>query len=140
MYLADIQVTDSIYDPDAIVKEAKWRFQDTTNPFYRVFLYLDGPALPFVESVVYLLHPTFADPTRRVFPQLRRIPDANWSSGPGGYFACRRSSPISRATSVPFCTTCNTTNSSPSEALSNRRSRRYPFPNSSAIIIFRSRR
>ncbi len=33
---------------------------------YKVWLYLDGPDLPFVKSVTYKLHPTFPNPVKNV--------------------------------------------------------------------------
>ena len=57
---------DSLFDPDSSEKIAQYREQPSGQPLYRVFLYLDGPDLPFVESVTFRLHETFSPPTRRV--------------------------------------------------------------------------
>ena len=43
------------------------RNSNSEKPLYRVFLYLDGPGLPYVNAVTYVLHPTFKEPTRQVF-------------------------------------------------------------------------
>ena len=67
MYLPAVEVKDSVLDPDSAELIAHVRNADGDNPLYRVFLYLDGVGLPYVNAVTYVLHPTFKDPTRRVF-------------------------------------------------------------------------
>ena len=61
-----IEVKDSAFDPDSTEKIIRVRNRESDRPLYRVFLYVDGPDLPFVEAVTYELHPTFASPVRRV--------------------------------------------------------------------------
>jgi len=67
MPVVDVRVQDSLIDPDssdrvtALVRNTK-----SDKPVYRVFLYLDGPGLPYVAAVTYVLHPTFKEPTRQV--------------------------------------------------------------------------
>jgi len=63
--IANLEVKDSIFDPDSNDRTAQWRNQGNTQ-FYRVFLYLDGPRLPYVNAVTYILHPSFPEPTRQV--------------------------------------------------------------------------
>ncbi len=66
-----LEVKDSVLDPDSI--DSKIRYQplvQSERALYQVFIYLDGPALPFVESVTYILHETFPDRIRTV----RRTP------------------------------------------------------------------
>ena len=63
----EVEVKDSIIDPDATDRTALWRNPSSDKPLYRVFLYLDGPGLPYVNAVTYVLHPSFKDPTRQVF-------------------------------------------------------------------------
>jgi hypothetical protein len=63
----NIDVKDSIRDPDSPDRTALWRNPDSDRPLYRVFLYLEGLRLPYVNAVTYVLHPTFKEPTRQVF-------------------------------------------------------------------------
>jgi transcription initiation factor IIF auxiliary subunit len=66
-----LEVKDSVLDPDST--DHRIRYQGPVvadRTLYRVFIYLDGPALPFVESVTYTLHETFPDRIRTV----RRTP------------------------------------------------------------------
>jgi transcription initiation factor IIF auxiliary subunit len=66
----ELEVRDSLRDPDAPDQTAQWRNPDSDKPVYRVFLYLDGLKLPYVNAVTYVLHPTFKEPTRQVFRTL----------------------------------------------------------------------
>lgn len=61
-----IVVKDGLLDPDSTEKIALYREQPSGQPLYRVFVYLDGNDLPFVDSVTYRLHETFSPPTSRV--------------------------------------------------------------------------
>ena len=67
-----LDVKDSVLDPDSSDRSIRYQplVQDDDRALYRVFVYLDGPALPFVESVTYTLHETFPDRTRTI----RRTP------------------------------------------------------------------
>lgn len=65
-----ITVRDSVYDPDSSEQRIQVREASSDYPLYRVFLYLEGPDLPFVNQVTYTLHPTF-DPRDR--PVLRSL-------------------------------------------------------------------
>ena len=67
MNVPNLEVKDSIFDPDSPDRTAKWRNPDQEKPLYRVFLYLEGLRLPYVDSVTYVLHPTFQEPTRQIF-------------------------------------------------------------------------
>jgi len=67
MPVVDVRVQDSLIDPDSSDRTtALARNTKSAKPFYRVFLYLDGPGLPYVSGVTYVLHPTFKEPTRQV--------------------------------------------------------------------------
>jgi transcription initiation factor IIF auxiliary subunit len=58
----DIQVRDSLLDPaQSASKEAHYRDR-AERPLYQVWLFLDGPDLPYVDRVTYKLHPTFPNP------------------------------------------------------------------------------
>jgi transcription initiation factor IIF auxiliary subunit len=61
-----VQVKDSIFDPDSDDRTVRVKQQAGRRPLYRVFLYLDGPDLPFVDSATYALHSSFPDPVRTV--------------------------------------------------------------------------
>ena len=65
----DLQVRSSCFDPDSTQGRIQVREQGDA-PLYRVFLFLAGRDLPYVESVTYVLHPTFPNPRRTV----RRTP------------------------------------------------------------------
>lgn len=71
MIVPQVQVKDSVLDPDSVVRIAPVRNPKSENPLYRVFLYLDGPGLHHVNAVTYVLHPSFKEPTRLV----HRTPD-----------------------------------------------------------------
>lgn len=66
----EIRIRDSLCDPDAPGESKIFYRRAGTRTLYRVFIYLEGPELPFVESVTYTLHPTFDEPVRTV----RRTP------------------------------------------------------------------
>ena len=64
----NLEVRDSLLDPDSSVdRTARLRNPSSSNPLYRVFLYLEGVRLPYIESVTYVLHPSFKNSTRQVF-------------------------------------------------------------------------
>jgi len=63
----NIIVRDSLFDPDRPGEQvARVRRTEGKRPLYRVFIYLDGPDLPFVKKVTYALHQTFSPNTRTV--------------------------------------------------------------------------
>jgi len=65
-----IQIKDSVFDPDIADRGGKDQRvlirRTNGRTLYRIFLYLDGPGLPFVDFVTYLLHPTFSPPQQSV--------------------------------------------------------------------------
>lgn len=67
-----IEVKNSPFDPDlnekvVLVRRSKVLGESSSaQTLYRVFLFLDGPDLPFVRSATYHLHSSFPDPIRRV--------------------------------------------------------------------------
>jgi hypothetical protein len=67
MIVANLEVKDSLIDPDSADRTALWRNPSSEQPLYRVFLYLEGLRLPYVEAVTYILHPTFRERSRQVF-------------------------------------------------------------------------
>jgi hypothetical protein len=64
----NVRVFDTALDPAATEKVIYYRpsSSPTDPPLYRVWLYLDGPDLPFVDKVTYRLHPTFTPRDRVV--------------------------------------------------------------------------
>ena len=67
MFQPEVEVKESVLDPDSSDRIAPVRNPDDPKPLYRVFLYLDGPGLPYVNAVTYVLHPTFKERTRQVY-------------------------------------------------------------------------
>jgi hypothetical protein len=67
-----VRVRTSCFDPDAKERTIGVREQPDLPdvPLYRVFLFLAGRDLPYVEAATYVLHPTFPEPRRSV----RRTP------------------------------------------------------------------
>ena len=61
----NLRVFDTAVDPTAEEKIVYYR-PGADRPLYRVWIYVDGPDLPFVDSVTYRLHPTFKEPERTV--------------------------------------------------------------------------
>jgi transcription initiation factor IIF auxiliary subunit len=73
MTVPELEVRDSLRDPDSsdrTDRTAQWRNPESDKPLYRVFLYLEGDRLPYVNAVTYVLHPTFREPTRQVYRTL----------------------------------------------------------------------
>lgn len=68
----EVRVRTSCFDPDAKERRIAVREQPDVPdvPLYRIFLFLEGRDLPYVDSATYVLHPTFANPRRTV----RRTP------------------------------------------------------------------
>lgn len=68
MATIDLKIRDSVLDPEGRDRAILFRPLDPAKgtTLYRVFLYLDGPFLPYVESVTYRLHETFSDRNRTV--------------------------------------------------------------------------
>jgi transcription initiation factor IIF auxiliary subunit len=64
----DITVKDSVFNPNvprAASSKVQVRKQGETS-YYKVWIYLEGPDLPYIESVTYTLHETFPHPERTV--------------------------------------------------------------------------
>jgi transcription initiation factor IIF auxiliary subunit len=62
-----LELCDSVFDPDSPKDRViQVRNADSERPLYKVFLFLRGPELPFVERVEYILHPTFKQPHRTI--------------------------------------------------------------------------
>lgn len=57
----NLRILDTPVDPASSTDKPKVLFRHTDGKdFYKVWLYLEGADVPFVERVRYELHPTFA--------------------------------------------------------------------------------
>jgi hypothetical protein len=62
-----LSIRDSAFDPNSSERVIYYRhFRSAGRDLYKVWLYLEGPSLPFVKKVKYILHPTFPKPERTV--------------------------------------------------------------------------
>ena len=64
-----IEVKDSVIDPNlpaSAPKKVYYREGDDGRALYKVWVYLLGDDLPYVQSVTYTLHPTFGNPVRHL--------------------------------------------------------------------------
>jgi hypothetical protein len=63
----NIAVKDTALDPSLAPDKARVhvRKKDGKN-HYKVWIYLEGPDVPYIESVTYTLHSTFKNPVRLV--------------------------------------------------------------------------
>ncbi len=68
----DIEIADRPYDPGARQKVAARRSRGDTV-LYRVYIFLTGRDLPFVQQVTYHLHPTVTPSVQRVARSI--VPD-----------------------------------------------------------------
>lgn len=67
----DLEVRDTVFDPDVARANAKVHVsEEDGRTIFRVYIYLAGYDLPYIESVTYTLHETFVRPNRTV----RRTP------------------------------------------------------------------
>lgn len=69
----NIEVKDTVLDPNLPadpLREIHFRKEGEDTYYYKVWLYLDGRDLPYVDSVTYTLDQTFPNPNRTV----RRTP------------------------------------------------------------------
>lgn len=66
----DIEVKDTVFDPNMaqsdLERKVHVRSLSKETFFYKVWLYLEGNDLPYVESVTYTLDETFPDRIRTV--------------------------------------------------------------------------
>ena len=65
----NVRVKDSVFNPSTSDRTIVVRRADATGgkpALYRVYLYLEGDDLPFVESVRYLLHESFDNRERTI--------------------------------------------------------------------------
>ncbi len=63
----NIVIRDTIFDPSLPADQAKVHVREKDGKkHYKVWIYLEGNDLPYVESVNYTLHETFKEPVRSV--------------------------------------------------------------------------
>ena len=79
----NIVVRDSLFDPDRPDDKVVQVRRSGGKSLYRVFLYLDGLDLPFVNRVTYKLHETFSPRERTVArsPSIPRCKIDIWTWG-----------------------------------------------------------
>lgn len=66
----DIEICDSVFEPGTTSKNTFFKESGKRN-LYKVWLYLEGMDLPYVESVTYFLHSSFPNPRTNI----QRTPD-----------------------------------------------------------------
>ena len=59
-------VKDSLFDPRSNDRSIYFVKSSEKERLYKVWIYLEGEGLSFVDNVVYKLHPTFPNPERKV--------------------------------------------------------------------------
>lgn len=63
----NLQVKDSLFDPNLPLSEAKvYVRKKDGKKYFKVWLYLEGGDLPYVENVTYALHRSIPNPVQRV--------------------------------------------------------------------------
>lgn len=70
----NVTLHDTLFDPDRSPQphaEVRYRHDRSGTTLYKVWLYLDGRDLPYVQRVTYKLHPTFPNPERTVERSVR---------------------------------------------------------------------
>ena len=61
-----LHVVDSVFDPKKKKKKVFVR-QREKSTLYKVYLYISGGDVPFVQQVTYRLHSSFPNPDRQVY-------------------------------------------------------------------------
>lgn len=70
MQQLDIAIKDTLFDPIMDTNTVSY-YKDSEGKFrYKVWLYVDGPKLFYVDYVIYKLHSSFINPERKVFRDL----------------------------------------------------------------------
>ena len=66
----DIAIKDSVFDPDLPRSSSSKIYfhlgKRDGRTYYKVWLYLEGNDLPYIESVTYTLHESFREPNQTV--------------------------------------------------------------------------
>lgn len=61
----NLRIVDSVFEPGAPGKKVYVKSEGNAQ-LYKVWIFLEGADLPYVESVMYKLHPTFPNPEQTV--------------------------------------------------------------------------
>ena len=61
----DIKICDSVIEPETDSKDIYYK-ESGSRKLYKVWIYLDGKDLPYVENVTYFLHSSFPNPKQTV--------------------------------------------------------------------------
>ena len=59
-------VKDSLFSPLSNDRKIYYVSNQDKGRLYKVWIYLDGDGLSFVDHVIYKLHPSFKDPEKKV--------------------------------------------------------------------------
>lgn len=87
--LSSIYIVDTVHDPTTTDRDSVLaREIKTSRPLYKVWIYLDGPSLPFVNKVTYHLHPTFPKPVQTI-ARTPSNPNCKFSIWTWGIFTIR---------------------------------------------------
>ena len=62
----DLVIKSTAVDPQSGKEKNVYYYKRGNTTFYKVWIYLEGNDLPYVDYVTYFLHPTFPDPERRI--------------------------------------------------------------------------
>lgn len=65
-FVDGLRIYDTPFDPDSDEKVIYVRQPKDQKPLYKIYLYVDGSELNYVDSVTYKLHPTFPRPVHKV--------------------------------------------------------------------------
>ncbi len=72
----DIIIKDSLFNPQTNQRKIYFGNSAKKKKLYKVWVYLEGPGLSFVDNVIYKLHSSFNEPERKV---VRSISNPNCS-------------------------------------------------------------
>lgn len=61
-----IKPRDSVFEPGSRADKVKVRLGDGSRPRYKVFLFIEGRDLSYVDEVTYVLHRTFKQRRRTI--------------------------------------------------------------------------
>ena len=63
----NVSVVDTVFDPVRRDTAGKIYYREKDGlTYYHVWIFVDGPDMPFIESVTYQLHPSFGTTIHRV--------------------------------------------------------------------------
>ena len=62
----DVEIKDQPFDPDSNDRSVYYYKRDNGRHMYKVFIYVIGRDVPFINRITYHLHHTFPNPVRNV--------------------------------------------------------------------------